>query len=213
MSTTAPEIWQPTFAFVNCSTAPAVRSPVADLLADLSSGFTAAGMSWYLFGAQAAIVYGVARLTADVDVTARAPAANGTTDWLTIVEQHGFDRRFSDPQFIEQSQVVPLVHRRTGLPVDIVLAGPGLEDELFDRAVPRRIDDVEVPVIEVSDLVILKILASRPKDIEDVIALLRIQGASIDERRVRSVLSMLESALGQSDLLPAFESAQRRARD
>lgn len=170
-------------------------------------------MRWYLFGAQAAIVYGVARLTADVDVTAKAPAATGTAEWLAIVDQHGFDRRFSDPQSVEHSQIVPLIHRRTGLPVDIVLAGPGLEDELLDRAVPRRIDDVEVPVIEVSDLVILKILASRPKDVDDVIALLRIQGAAIDEGRVRAVLSMLESALGQTDLLPLFESAQRRARD
>ena len=71
-----------------------------------------------------------------------------TAEWLAIVEQHGFDRRFSDPQSVEHSQIVPLIHRRTGLPVDIVLAGPGLEDELLDRAVPRRIDDVEVPVIE-----------------------------------------------------------------
>jgi hypothetical protein len=170
-------------------------------------------MRWYLFGAQAAIVYGVARLTADVDVTARAPAATGTASWLAIIEGHGFDPRFSDPQFVEQSRVVPLVHRRTGLPVDIVLAGPGLEEEFLDRAIHRRIDDVEVPVVEVSDLVILKILASRPKDLDDVMALLRIQRETIDEHRVRTVLSMLEHALGQSDLLPAFESAQRRARD
>lgn len=46
-----------------------MRSPIADLLAALASAFDTLGMSWYLFGAQAAIVYGVARLTADVDVT------------------------------------------------------------------------------------------------------------------------------------------------
>jgi hypothetical protein len=32
-----------------------VRSPVADLLADLSRAFTALDIRWYLFGAQAAI--------------------------------------------------------------------------------------------------------------------------------------------------------------
>ena len=55
-------------------TARPVRSPVADLLADLSAALEALNIPWYLFGAQAAIVYGVARLTADVDVTAQAPA-------------------------------------------------------------------------------------------------------------------------------------------
>jgi hypothetical protein len=189
-----------------------VRSPVAELLADLSRGFAAAGMRWYLFGAQAAIVYGVARLTADVDVTARAPAETPTSVWLAIVERCGFERRFADPRFVEQSRVVPLVHRASGLPVDIVLAGPGLEDEFLARAVIRTIDDVEVPVVEVSDLVILKVLAARPKDIDDLTSLLAIQRQQIDERRVRKVLTMLESALGQSDLLPAFDAAMQQAR-
>src|SRR5690606_19915584 len=110
------------------------------------------GIRWYLFGAQAAIVYGVARLTADVDVTARAPAGIATAAWLPTVEQSGFERRFADPRFIEQARVVPLVHTSTGLPVDIVLAGPGLEDEFLARAVLHTIDEVPVPVVEVSDL-------------------------------------------------------------
>jgi hypothetical protein len=67
--------------------APPVRSPVAELLADLSRGFAAAGIRWYLFGAQAAIVYGVARLTADVDVTARVPAGMATATWLPVVDR------------------------------------------------------------------------------------------------------------------------------
>ena len=189
-----------------------MRSPVADLLADLSRAFAALDMPWYLFGAQAAILYGVARLTADVDVTARAPAGTPTAVWSATIEQHGFDRRFSDPAFVEQSRVIPLVHRRTGLPVDIVLAGPGLEDEFLARAVTETIDDVQVPVVEVSDLVILKVLAARPKDIDDVVTLLRVHGEAIDGVRVRGVLGLLEQALGQSDLLPAFDQALRIAR-
>ena len=188
-----------------------MRSPVAELLADLSRGFTTAGIRWYLFGAQATIVYGVARLTADVDVTAKAPAEAETSEWLATIEACGFERRFSDPQFIEHARVIPLVLRDTGLPVDIVLAGPGLEDEFLDRAVSRTVDDVTVPVVEVSDLVILKVLAARPKDAEDLVALLAIQRGAIDVRRVRHVLGMLEAALGQSDLLPAFDDAVRRS--
>ena len=190
-----------------------MQSPIADLLADLSRGFAAAGIRWYLFGAQAAIVYGVARLTADVDVTAQAPADLTTTAWLPAIEAHGFERRFTDPQFIAQTRVVPLVHAATGLPVDIVLAGPGLEEEFLDRAVMHSIDGVAVPVIQVCDLIVLKILAGRAKDIEDVTALLRIQAGAIDEQRIRSILTRLERALGQSDLLPSFDAAQQQARE
>lgn len=188
-----------------------MRSPVAELLADLSRAFDALGISWYLFGAQAAIVYGVARLTADVDVTVRAPAAP-TEEWLSALEGHGFARRFADPAFIAQTRVVPVVHEATGLPVDIVLAGPGLEDEFLRRAVVQLVDGVMVPVVEIADLVILKVLASRPKDLDDVVVLLRTHGDGIDATRVREVLDLLEQALGQSDLLSAFEQCQLRAR-
>lgn len=191
--------------------APPVRSPVADLLADLGRAFDALGISWYLFGAQAAIVYGVARLTADVDVTVRAPATP-TGEWLAALGHHGFEGRFTDPAFIAQTRVLPVVHLTTGLPVDIVLAGPGLEEEFLSRAVVRSIDGVAVPVVEIADLVVLKILASRPKDLDDVVSLLRIHTDAIDAVRVCTVLKMLEDALGQSDLLVAFEQCQLRAR-
>jgi len=42
---------------------------VAKLLADLASALSEFGARWYVFGAQAAIVHGANRLTADVDVT------------------------------------------------------------------------------------------------------------------------------------------------
>lgn len=184
-----------------------MRSPVADLLADLARAFDALGIHWYLFGAQAAIVYGVARLTADVDVTVRPPGTP-TAAWLAGLEQHGFERRFSDPGFVEQTRVLPVVHSRTGLPVDIVLAGPGLEEDFLRRAVVRSIDGVPVPVVDIADLLILKVLAGRPKDLEDLATLLRVHGKAIDVDRVRTVLRMLEGALGQSDLLKVFEQAR-----
>jgi hypothetical protein len=199
-----------TTGFANFWITPPVRSPVAELLADLARAFDASKIRWYLFGAQAAIVYGVPRLTADVDVTVEAPP--GPTDaWVTKVEQHGFHRRVTDPAFIERTRVVPLIHSATGLPVDIVLAGPGLEEEFLRRAVEQSIDDVTVPVVELADLVSLKILAGRPKDLDDVVTLLGIAGTKLDEARVRSVLGMLEQALGQSDLLTSFDRCRSRA--
>lgn len=184
-----------------------MRSPIADLLADLARAFDALGIPWYLFGAQAAIVYGVARLTADVDVTAFVPSGAVPAS-LDTIEAHGFQRRFLDAKFAEQSRVIPITHLATGLPVDIVLPGPGLEEQFLERAALLSIDGVAVPVIELSDLVILKVLAGRPKDLDDLAALMRIQRGRIDTARVRDVLGALEAALGQSDLLRTFESAR-----
>lgn len=197
--------------FATDSIGPLVPSPVAELLADLAVAFTATGIRWYLFGAQAAIAYGVARLTADVDVTV-APPPGPTNAWLTAIERHGFRRRVMDEAFVARTQVVPVVHVATGLPVDIVLAGPGLEQEFLDRAATQSIDGVAVPVVDLADLVVLKILAGRPKDLDDVTALLTLHRERLDDARVRSVLGMLEDALGQSDLLASLDHCWSRVR-
>ena len=75
----------------------------------------------------------------------------------------------------------------------------------------RSIDGVQVPVIEMADLMVLKILASRPKELGDVVSLLRIHPNDLDSVRVRTVLKMLEDALGQSDLLSALEQCRARS--
>jgi hypothetical protein len=111
-----------------------------------------------------------------------------------------------------EGPVLPFVHRVTGLPVDAVLAVPGLEDEFFARAALHDFDGVAVRIVEVGDLFVMKVLAGRPKDLEDVIALLKIQEPTIDLARVRHTLQMLESALGQSDLMPALDAALAQAR-
>lgn len=186
-------------------------SPVADLLGDLTAALQALGLRWYLFGAQAALLYGSGRLTTDVDVTVGAPVGASTHEWLGVLLQHGFAARFGDREFFEQTRVLPLVHERTAMPVDLVLAGPGLEEEFLRRAVIRDVDGVAVPVIDLADLLALKVLAGRPKDIEDIVSLLHIQRTAVDHARVRDVLTRLETALGQSDLLPVFEQALRRS--
>ena len=188
-----------------------MRSPVADLLADAAAALQDAGVPWYLFGAQAAILHGAARLTADVDVTVRLPSAVTAVSLVDVFRRHGFDPRVDTPAFIERTRVVPLVHRRSSIPLDVVLGGPGLEDVFLDRAQMRDVEGVAVPVASPEDLILMKILAGRAKDLDDVRAVLAAQGPRLDTGYVRETLGSLESALGQSDLLPAFESALRRA--
>ena len=199
-----------TLRFATAWIAPPVPSPVANLLADLGRAFDARGFRWYLFGAQAAIVYGVARLTADVDVTVQSSGIP-TVEWMGDLERCGFEGRFADPVFVEQTRVLPVLHAATGLPVDIVIAGPGLEDEFLQRAVVRTVDGVPVPVVDLTDLVILKVLAGRPKDVEDIVMLMRLHVDGIDAERLHSVLRAIEQALGQSDLLPLLERCRSRA--
>lgn len=170
------------------------------------------GAGWYLFGAQAVQVWGLPRLSADVDVTV-LPGEVSSAALVESLERRGFDLRVSDVEdFVRRTRVLPFVHRTSRLPLDLVLGGPGPEEEFLSRARKVLVEGVEIPVISPEDLIVTKVLASRPKDLEDVRGILRSRGQSLDLGRVRSLLSLLEEALGQSDLLPAFEQQLHTAR-
>jgi len=192
-------------------------SPLGELLGALARVFERLAVRWYVFGAQAAIVHGAARLTGDVDVTVElgglAPSA-----LVAALQEAGFAPRAADLDgFVERTRVVPLVHVGSAMPVDIVLAGPGLEELFLQRARQHIVEGVAIPVACPEDIVAMKILAGRPKDLDDVVAILAgCQGAAGDDAiriaMIRDTLGLLEQALAQSDLIPAFEQAQARAR-
>jgi hypothetical protein len=88
------------------------------------------GSRWYLFGAQAATIWGSPRLSADVDVTALIDLKS-LASYIDSMSRHGFEAVFSDSEFIAQTRVVPFVHRASRMPIDVVIAGPGLEEDFL----------------------------------------------------------------------------------
>jgi hypothetical protein len=191
---------------------PSARSPLAEVLADLGRAFGAIGVRWYLFGAQAAVLYGAARLSADVDVTV-ALGDRRVAELVAALAAAGFEARVPEPAvFAETTRVLPVVHGPTRMPADVILAGPGLEERFLARAQARTIEDVVVPVASAPDLVVMKVLAGRPQDLDDTVAVLRAQGDGLDAALARATLLELERALDRRDLVAAFEHAVAQAR-
>ncbi len=171
-----------------------------------------AGRRWYVFGAQAVGFYGVPRTTADVDVTV-APGPDGNRGLVAALEAAGFQLlELGDlDSFVARTRVLPFTHRRSGVGLDVVLSGPGLEEEFHQRAATRVVGRARLRVIEVNDLLVLKTLAGRPKDLEDVSGLLRAAPPGLDPATVVSRLAELERALDVSDLVPLFLRLERGA--
>ncbi len=182
------------------------RPDTVELLAALVEGLRQHPGKWYLFGAQAVVAYGLPRMTADVDITID-PANRDAGEILRCLEPRGFRLRVPEADdFVARTRVLPLVHEPTAIPLDVVLAGPGLEEEFLGRAQLMDVGGVTLPLISVEDLLVTKILAGRPKDLEDVRGILVSRGKTVDLGRVRRLLRKLESALGQDDLLPALKT-------
>jgi hypothetical protein len=160
---------------------------------------------WYVFGAQAVIAYGVPRLSADVDATLQL-VPDEPERFVRDMASAGFALRVDDPDFVRRTRVIPFVHLATAMPLDVVLASSGLETAFLDRARDVEVGTARIPIIHLEDLVVAKVLAGRSKDLDDARALWRLHGRELDSDRIRRTLGLLEEALGQSDLSPAFES-------
>jgi hypothetical protein len=188
-----------------------VRSPLAEALAALGRALAKLRAPWYLFGAQAALLYGASRLTGDADVTVRL-GDKSAADLVKALEQQGFRLRVRDVHgFVARTRVLPFVHARSALPVDVVLAGPGIEEQFLRRRRRRTIEGVRVFVASPEDMVVMKVLAGRGKDEDDIVAILAAQ-RHLDVALIRTTLRVLERALDQSDLMPRFEALRARAR-
>ena len=181
-----------------------LQTPAVEVLAALAPVLRHWGR-WYLFGAQAVIAHGVPRLSGDVDVTLEMTPEERSR-FVQEMRDAGFDPVIDDPEFLHRTRVIPFVHRPTMMPLDLVLAGSGLEKDFLGRARPIDVAGTAVPLIDIEDLFIAKILAGRPKDMEDARALWRVRRRDVDAARIRSVLRLLEEALSQSDLVPAFDA-------
>jgi hypothetical protein len=184
-------------------------SPV-ELLVALGRVMEERGLRWYVFGAQAVVVHGRPRLTADVDATVDLGGA-AAGDLVDALAGHGFALRFPlSPEHLREARLLPMVHAPSAMPLDLVIAGPGLDQEFLARA--RRVDfgDVEVPVVSPEDLVAMKVLAGRRKDIEDVRGVLVEQEGRLDLDRIRHVLGAMEAIVGERKLLGRFARLVRR---
>jgi hypothetical protein len=191
---------------------PSSPQPVAELLTALQGALAALGVRWFLFGAQAAILHGVARLSADVDVTVEL-GARSSRELVAALATAGFEPRVPDAiAFAEATRVLPFVHGPSRMPLDVVLAGPGLEEQFLAGVQERVVGSVRVPVVCAEDLVAMKMLAGRPRDLDDVAAIARVRRADLDLERIRRTLRLLEHALDRGDLVSDLERLVAAAR-
>lgn len=146
-------------------------------------------------------------MSADVDVTVDI-GVEEVDVFVAAMRGAGFELRIQNVgDFVAKTRVLPFLHLKTDIPLDAVLAGPGLEEFFFQRVRRVEMACTEIPVISPEDLIVTKLLAGRPKDLEDVHGILKEKRTKLDLDLIRETLKLLEQALGQSDLLPALDEA------
>ena len=183
---------------------PIEREPHVKALLAFADLARRARLRWYVFGAQAVNLHGFPRATADLDVTVEL-GTRSVANLLLLLARAGFEPRFADDAFAAAARVIPAVHRGSGLPIDVVLGGPGLEQRFLDEVVLVQLGRRRIPVLSAENLIVTKLLAGRAKDLEDVRELLAVRGEDIDRAHIEQLVDLLDRALDQADLRPLFK--------
>lgn len=168
---------------------------MSNLLATLARALDEAGIPYMIIGGQAVLVYGEPRLTRDVDVTLGL-TPEGLSQVLELVSKLDLKILVEDPRaFVRKTWVLPTLHPSTGLRVDFVFSWTPYEQEALRRTRVFKIQGYPVRYASPEDVVIHKILAGRPRDLEDVKSILRKQ--QLDLAYVRKWLDAFEQTLSQ----------------
>jgi hypothetical protein len=162
-----------------------------------------------VIGGIAASLLGRPRVTKDIDLLVSVePDA-----WADLVDEgksHGLEPRLSNAvEFARTSRVLLLHHRPSGLDVDVTLAGLPFEEEALRRAVTVEVEGLDIGLASPDDLVIMKAVARRPRDIADIEGLLD-QNPDLDLDRVKAQLREFSAVLGPEVLEDFLELLQRR---
>lgn len=178
---------------------------IAKGLAELHKFFLAQRWKYCVVGGLAASFWGQPRNTSDIDV-ALLTGFGGESDFIDPLVKH-FATRSSDAVPFAIANRILLLNSSQGIPIDISLAAIPFEESMLKRArIQEILPGVRVRTASAEDIVVMKVIASRPRDIDDLERIVATRGGKLDQEYIRHCLNDLAQFWTDGDLIGAFEA-------
>ena len=172
------------------------------LLKLLARELDRAEIPYMVIGGQAVQLYGEPRMTRDIDLTLGL-GSEGLDRVVAVCGRCGLKPLPAAPaQFVRETMVLPAFDERTGIRVDFVFSATEYERQAISRSRPVELGGVSVRFAAVEDVVIHKLVAGRPRDLEDARGIVA-KNPGLDRGYVERWLAAFNRALDR-DLSSAF---------
>jgi predicted nucleotidyltransferase len=182
-----------------------MNGPVTQSLANCAQVFDRLGIPYVLMGGIAVRAYALPRPTFDVDFTL-VVSRERLPILFAELEDLGYD--VADAYrtgWVDSVAGMPVVKARImvgdhSVDVDMFLAETAFQESIVKRRRKETLEGVEAWLVSAEDLILLKLISSRPRDLIDIADVLFVQG-ELDSAYMRQwaerlgVLASLESVL------------------
>lgn len=175
-------------------------SPI-QALQNLLSQFNDQGV---IVGGVAVSLLGSPRYTVDLDAVILLNLEDIPT-LLSKAAQLGIETRVSDPiAFARRTRVLLLRHNTSGIDIDLSLGILPFEVEMVERSSIVEIGSIKMRIPTPEDLIIMKAVAHRPKDLADIQVLVSSH-PDLDKDRVLFWVEQFCEALEEPELWTDIE--------
>ena len=146
-------------------------------------------------GGVATTILGYLRVTQDVDLVVDADVSSAIQLLSELIED-GYRQPFDNVELIiRSSHILPLENVETGVNVDLAIGESGFEKQIVARAIPQKIGRFTVNVATPEDIILMKLIASRDKDLGDIDGLIAVHGRVLDWGYCLATAQQLDEAL------------------
>lgn len=164
------------------------------LLNKIASALDKNHIPYMVIGGQAVLLYGEPRLTKDIDVTLGVGVDQLAT-MRAIVKRLKLKYLTQDVDaFVKETMVLPVADPKSGIRIDFIFSYSSYERQAIERARKIALGGTIIKFASLEDLVIHKMIAERPRDIEDVESIL-LKNPQYDSRYIEKWLAEFDVAL------------------
>ena len=171
-------------------------------LLEISKILDGESVPYMVIGGTAVLLWGGTRSTQDIDVTVWVSDKDMPETVARLIKR--MKTRVSDPSgHVRTNRVLP-VDLPCGIPVDIIFGLLPIEETAIQNAQIKEIAGKSVRVCRVQDLLVHKILSSRPRDIEDMRFLISRYGKTVDKGYLDQEAENLARELARPEILSNY---------
>lgn len=159
---------------------------------------------YMIIGGQAVLLYGEPRLTKDIDITLGV-SIDKLSELLNIIKKIEL---MPLPEniigFTQKTFVLPAKDIKTNIRVDFIFSQTSYEKQAIERVNKINLKNTILKFASIEDVIIHKIFAARPRDIEDAKSIM-IKNPNFDKNYIRKWLKVFDNSMGENKFVNAFK--------